>query len=266
MPYAKINDLEMYYEIHGDGPPLLLVAGLASDSQSWISILPALSAKNRVIVFDNRGVGRTMPQDAVTSISQMAEDCMGLARYLGLEKFDLLGHSMGGFIALELAARYPQQIDRLIIASAVAIDNPRNNWLFQDWAANREAGMDLARWFRNFFYWIFTPAFFTDPQAVENAVQFALEYPYPQNTQAFTNQVKALVSYDGEGKTDLVQAKTLVLAGSEDLLFSPKRCEEFSKTIQQAKFKAIDHAAHSIFIENPKDFVTTVQKFLHNSS
>ena len=100
MPMAKVNDLEIYYEIHGEGPPLLLVAGLASDSQSWQPVLDSLAADYQVIVFDNRGVGRTTPQEAGNSISRMADDCVGFARQLGIGKFHLLGHSMGGFIAL----------------------------------------------------------------------------------------------------------------------------------------------------------------------
>ena len=105
MPTVKVDDLDIYYETHGEGPPLLLVAGLASDSQSWQPVLDTLAADFKVIVFDNRGVGRTTPQEATTSITRMADDCVGLAQQLGIEKFHLLGHSMGGFIALETAIR-----------------------------------------------------------------------------------------------------------------------------------------------------------------
>jgi len=262
MPTVKVDDLEIYYETHGEGPPLLLVAGLASDSQSWQPVLDTLAADFKVIVFDNRGVGRTTPQEAATSITRMADDCVGLARQLGIEKFHLLGHSMGGFIALETAIRFPDRVDKLIVAAAAATDSARNHYLFADWAADRNAGMDPERWFCNFFYWIFTAGFFDDSKSVQAALRFALDYPYPQSPAAFDKQVRAMADFDCRKRFCSVHAKTLVLAGGEDLLFPPGVCRELARTIPQAEFSQIEGAAHSIFIEKPKDFTAAVLGFL----
>jgi len=262
MPTINVDNLEIYYEIHGEGPPLLLVAGLASDSQSWLSILEKLAASFKVIVFDNRGVGRTTPQGAATSIAQMADDCVGLARQLGVEKFHLLGHSMGGFIALETAIRFPEHVDKLIVAAAAATNSARNNLLFADWAADQNSGMDPERWFRNFFYWIFTAGFFDDAKSVQAALRFALDYPYPQSPAAFDKQVRAMAEFDRREKLCSVSAKTLVLAGSDDLLFPPEVCRSLANAIPQVEFYQIEQAAHSIFIEKPKEFTTAVLGFL----
>ena len=120
MSIVKINGIDLYYEIHGKGAPLLLIAGLASDSQSWLTVLNELSKHYQVIVFDNRGTGRTTPHEIKTSIELMSADCMDLIGALGIEKVNILGHSMGGFIALDCAIRYPQNISRMILAATSA--------------------------------------------------------------------------------------------------------------------------------------------------
>ena len=108
MPSTKVNSVDLYYEIHGIGPPLMLISGLASDSQSWQPVLERLSRHYSVIIFDNRGVGRTKPQDPGISIPRIADDCVALIEHLGLPSAALLGHSMGGFVALDCAIRYPE--------------------------------------------------------------------------------------------------------------------------------------------------------------
>ena len=120
MPNTKINGIDLYYEMNGKGIPLMLIAGLGSDSQSWQPIIEELSRHCLVIAPDNRGTGRTRPQNARISIQQIADDCMKLAKHLGLSAVNLLAHSMGGFIALDLAIRHPDSIDKLILAGSSA--------------------------------------------------------------------------------------------------------------------------------------------------
>ena len=92
MPKLTINDIELYYEVQGDGIPLLLIAGLASDSQSWQPIICELTSSCQVITVDNRGVGRTSPLDVETSVHMMATDCIALVKHLGLKSLNILGH------------------------------------------------------------------------------------------------------------------------------------------------------------------------------
>ena len=126
MAFLKIGDVHLYYEVHGNGDPLLLIAGLASDSQSWQPIIGELSRHYHVIVLDNRGVGRTSPSEVDTSITLMSDDCIALVNHLGLTSVSILGHSMGGFVAMDCAIRYPDHVDNLILASTVAFTSQRN--------------------------------------------------------------------------------------------------------------------------------------------
>ena len=95
-----------------------------------------------------------------------------------------------------MSLRYPDRINRMILAATSSSNSSRNNALFGDWATCLEKGTDPAIWFRNIFYWIFTARFFENEAALEEALRYALEYPYPQSAAAFGNQVKAVAGFD----------------------------------------------------------------------
>lgn len=262
MPLININGIDLYYEDHGEGMPLVLIAGLASDSQSWQPIIEELSLQYRVIVFDNRGVGRTKLLNSKISIQNIADDCMALIKYLDLHSVHLLGHSMGGFVALDCAIRYPQYISKLILASTSALNSDRNNALFTDWSSYREKGMNLELWFRNVFFWIFTKQFFDDKEVLNNALQFVMEYPYLQTEVAFRDQVNAIKEFNCSKSLAGIRSETLAVYGREDLLFPPIDSSNALQAIPNVRFSYIDHAAHSIHSEEAEKFVTIIQGFL----
>ena len=262
MSRLQLADVELYFEEHGAGRPLLLIAGLASDSQSWLPAVPALAARHRVIVVDNRGCGRTLPQDAPCSIARMADDCAALLGHLGLARVDVVGHSMGGFVAQSLAARYPEQVDQLVLAATAASNSPRNDLLFRAWAAAMAAGQDPAQWLLQLLLWILSPRFFADPAAVRAAIDYGLTYPYPQAATAFAAQVEALCSFDGTAALSRFPPRTLVLAGADDVLFPLTACRELQAAIPGAALAVIDGAAHSIALEQPAAFAAAVLGFV----
>jgi 3-oxoadipate enol-lactonase len=120
MPYVKVNDIQMYYEIHGDGEPLLLIVGLGTDISEWEGIIHWLAQTYKVLAFDNRGAGRTDKPDTPYSIEMMADDTAGLMQTLGNQQAHIFGISMGGRIALALALRYPTSVKKLVLVSTSA--------------------------------------------------------------------------------------------------------------------------------------------------
>ncbi len=262
MPNILVNGVDLYYEIHGEGAPLMLIAGLASDSQSWQPILNDLSRSYRVIFCDNRGSGRTEPQYIETSIQHIADDCIALVKYLGLSSVTLLGHSMGGFVALDCAIRYPDYVSSLILAGTSAYNSERNNALFLDWVSYLESGMDLEYWFRNLFYWIFSERFFKDEKALNDAVRLAVEYPYPQSIIAFKKQVNAIQEWSCLERLPGITSKTLIICGKEDLLFPPEESRKLFNSISGSIFSVIENAAHALHVENPKAFTHRILNFL----
>ena len=262
MSRLQLADVDLHFEEHGAGPPLLLIAGLASDSQSWLPALPALAARHRVILVDNRGCGRTAPQDAPNGIASMADDCAALLGHLGLARVDVVGHSMGGFVAQSLAARFPEQVDHLVLAATAARNSSRNDLLFRAWATAMASGQDPALWLLNLLLWILSPRFFADPAAVSAAIDYGLAYPYPQSTAAFTAQVEALGSFDGTSALPRLPPRTLVLAGADDLLFPMAACRELQAAIPGATMAVIEGTAHAIALEQPAAFAAAVLGFI----
>jgi len=96
MPVVRIGDIKMYYEVHGDGEPLVLIHGLGLDSSWWTNQIPVFSQKYRAIVFDNRGVGQTESPDSPYSTEMMADDTVALLKALSVTDAHILGFSMGG--------------------------------------------------------------------------------------------------------------------------------------------------------------------------
>jgi pimeloyl-ACP methyl ester carboxylesterase len=268
MPSLHLGDIDLYYETHGlaaapDGPtPLVLVAGLASDSQSWLTVLPALAERRPVVVFDNRGCGRTTPQGGANGIDRMAADCIALADHLRLGRFDLIGHSMGGYVALDCALAQPERVRRLVLANTAATSPARNDSLFADWAAGLTEGTDAARWFRTFFYWIFTPGFFQDPKAVADLLRLALDYPYPQSAAGFAGQTRALRGFDRRAALAGLRTETLVLASGSDLIFPPGDDAAGLAAIPGARVVVVPELAHALHVEAPGRFLDPVEAFL----
>ncbi len=260
MYYTK-DGVPLYYELLGSGPPLLLIAGLASDSRSWQPIMTALAERFTLIMPDNRGVGRS-GQECVTSIDLIADDCLTLVQHLGMENVNLLGHSMGGMVAMSYALRYPYAFNKLILVSTASKNSDRNNLLFRDWATSCAVGQDRAFWFRSLFYWIFTNHFFNDLPMVNEMVRWLVEDPWPQSPQAFHRQVEAIAAWDVTSELCRITTPTCVIAGDKDILFPSEDTALMVKLIPGAHLVEIEQAAHSIHTEQPDAFIQAVGNFL----
>src|SRR6202049_3493734 len=116
--YAKVNGLNLYYETHGTGRPLILLHGGLSSNEPFAPVLPLLAERHQVIAPDLQGHGRTADIDRPIDVRLMADDVAALIDHLGLEKPDLVGYSLGGGVALHTAAKYPAKVRRLIALSA----------------------------------------------------------------------------------------------------------------------------------------------------
>jgi len=257
-----LNESRLYFQEFGSSQPLILIAGLASDSQSWLPVIVKLSKYFRVIIFDNRGVGRSPQDNDGITIQQMTDDCVKLMEHLNLSSVYVLGHSMGGMIAMDLSIRYPELIDKLILEAITPKLNNRNKELFADWVSYLKSGMDKSLWYRNMFYWIFSPKFFEDTVILDQAVKMSINYPYPQSDKSFENQVNAASVFNCVSEIYKIQSPTLIMNGEQDLLFSSSDASELFKDIDHLQYVTIPNAAHSIHMDNPDGFTDAVVDFL----
>jgi len=258
----KPDDVALYYEVHGAGKPLLLIAGLGADSSSWGGVTGKLAADFKVITLDNRGSGRSEIPETGYAMSRMAGDAVRVLDLLKIEKANVLGHSLGGYIAQELAIRYPGRVDRLILANTAAVSSERNNALFRKFYDEFQAGADLGAWIREWICWLFSPKRLARKAFVDACVKSGMSYPYRQQADGFKGQIDAIAAFDSRGRLDKIEAPTLVLEGEEDILIPPGEAEMLAKGIPNSVFHCVKDVAHCMHIENRDLFVKLVRDFL----
>ena len=116
MPTISVNGIEFYYEIHGEGEPLILISGYTGDHTQWSHFIDPLSKKFKVLTFDNQGVGQTKDDGGPLSAQVMADNIVALADQLGLSSFHVAGQSMWGSIAQMIAIRHPGRVNKTILS------------------------------------------------------------------------------------------------------------------------------------------------------
>ena len=257
------NSLKLYFEDTGtDKPPLLLIAGLASDAISWTFQMEALAAEYRLITFDNRGVGRSPKPPGPYSIPEMAADVLKLLDHLEIQKVHILGHSMGGAIAQHLAITAPERVEKLILACTFSKLEGRSVPVVESWAGILRLGASPELVGQALFPWLYTEKFLSTPGTLEACQQALAQHPYPLEGDAITAQVAALRSFDSTAELSQIQAPCLVLAAAEDLLVSPKSAKALADAIAHAQFREVPNTAHSLMLETPDAFNETVLDYL----
>ena len=262
MPYLELGEVGLYYEVGGGGPALMLIAGLASDVSSWGGIWDLLAGSYRVVAMDHRGVGRTRLVGGRISVEAMADDALALADHLGLDEFAVVGHSMGGFVAMEMARRAGSPVRQLILEGTAASCPGRNDAIFAKWNADLQSGMSLAEWFEGLFGYLFSREFLADKAAVAAAAQLAARYPYPPEPAAFASQVRAITGFDITPALSKITAKTTVIHGGEDQLFSTAEAAALAAAIPGANFIELPEAAHAIHAEHPQVMIRCIREAL----
>ena len=262
MPTVPINGLDLHYQTAGAGSPLLLIAGFASDSESWAPVVPILSKHYRLIMPDNRAVGRTEPKDAEITLQHMCDDCIALMDALELERFAVLGHSMGGLVAMHIAARWPNRVERLVLAASAPLHSAHTASVVDTLVTLREAGTPDALWFKTLFHWLMAPQFFANPAMVDAAVTAARNYPHRQTTEAMRRQADAIARFETGIATPPIEIPTLAILGERDLLLPTKDATGALKAIGDIHIEELPDTAHSLHWDDPQAFCDKVIGFL----
>jgi pimeloyl-ACP methyl ester carboxylesterase len=258
MPDFDNNGASVHYELVGSGPPLLMIAGTASDGASWGPLTPLLADRFRLILIDNRGSGRTRCEGPIT-IPEIVGDCLALVDRLGIGQVGVVGHSLGGFLGLQLAAEHPTKVTRLV-TMASGVLTPKERALLRD-MARVNFTMPPDDWFRLFYQWLFSAPFFADEASVTAAAEASTAYPYRQSPGDFARQVAAIERTE---PTDLshVRCPVLALAGELDLLSPPNSVAALHRPIKDLIYAEIARAARSLHWEAPEAVAKEIVGFL----
>jgi 3-oxoadipate enol-lactonase len=262
MPRTRIDNIEMYYEVHGSGEPVVLIHGLSMDSSTWFNQVPVLSQKYQVIVFDNRGVGQTDAPNETYSTEMMADDTAALLKFLNVDNAHILGFSMGGMIAQTIALKYPELVKSLLLISTAARFPARAKHLVQIWLRMLNENVSLETRIREGFLWVYTNEFFEHDETVTASVNLALNHPYPLSTHGFAGQVAALIQHDTRSRISQISVPTLVLIGGDEILIPVECSEELAAKIPKAELVILERGGHNCWMEFPEPFNQAVIRFL----
>lgn len=262
MPTVTANGIDIYYRREGSGEPLLLIMGLGAHSGAWTLNIPGLAERYEVIAFDNRGAGRTSAPDEPYSIRGMAEDTAALMEAIGVERAHVVGASMGGMIAQELAINFPERVKRLVIACSRARAGELRKRVAVAQRALWEAGVprDAIRAIQQ--PWGSTSQVLQDEELPLAALALAEKDPYPIETHAYLRQLDATMEHDTLERLGRIQAPALVLVGGEDVLTPPYESAELASLIPGAQLRILPRGGHGFTAEYPQLFNRAVLSFL----
>lgn len=249
MPAVRVGEIGMHYVEAGVGTPLVLIMGLGGDHTAWGFQMGAFAERHRVIAFDNRGAGQTDAPDAPYTTRGMADDTAGLMDALGVDRAHVIGISMGGMIAQELALRYPERVSSLHLGCSLARPDAYLLALTASWREMR-AGLGREAMLRAIGLWLFAPTTYDErPELVETVLQNSLANPYPQSLTGFLRQSEAVAAHDTLDRLPAIRVPTLVSVGEDDILVPPRLSRELAARMPGALLRVVPGAGHAYFLE-----------------
>jgi len=257
MPTTSVNGVELYYETHGDGPPVLLIHGLGSSTRDWEPQVAALATRFRVITFDVRGHGRSEKPRQRYSVKLFADDTAALIRALDVGPVHVIGISMGGMIAFQLAVDAPELVRSLVIVnSGPAMPIKTLSQRLMIWTriaivrvqGMRKMGEVLAQ------------RLLPKPEHATIRAQFIARWA-ENDPVAYLSALKGLVNWSVMDALPRIERPVLVLTG--DLDYTPVAFKQaYTAMMKHAELVVIDDARHFAPIERPEPFNAALLAFL----
>ena len=260
MPIAEVNGQRIYYEVHGDGEPIVGVMGLGGDHTAWLLQVPAWSERHKVLVFDNRDIGQSSMSDGPYDVSDMAADVRWLVDELVFETFHLVGLSLGGAIAQELALAVPERVRTLTLAVTYGgtggYGAHRGHVL-----ANLARKLDREEFVDFVMLLVYSQRLFDVPEFAEAARRTMLDNPHPQPTDAWVRQLGASSRHEAMDRLGSLTMPVHVIGARRDVMVPPFRSEDLAAAIPGSKLTIID-AAHLVNVEAAQEFNGAVLDFI----
>ncbi|MGD2077478.1 MAG: alpha/beta fold hydrolase [Chloroflexota bacterium] len=266
MPFATVNNINLYYELHGSGDPLVLINGLGYDLWMWHKMVPGLAEHFQVVTFDNRGVGQSDKPAGPYTAQMLANDLARLLETLDIEQAAVMGHSMGGFVAQALVLSRPHLVSKLIL-SATNFGGPNHIPVTPEaLAILMDTQADPVERLRRGIVVSCAPGFAeARPEVIESWIAHRLETPLdPQGYQAQLAIGLALTTEEAsfESRLKNVQAPTLILFGEYDKVVPPGNAELLARDIKDSKTTILSGAGHFFPLEVPQAANEAIITFL----
>jgi 3-oxoadipate enol-lactonase len=256
---ATASEVRIAWERRGDGPPLLLIHGLGYARWGWESVVEPLAEDFSLLLFDNRGIGESDAPPGPYTVAELAGDTLGVLDAAGVERAHVLGTSLGGMVAQELALAAPERVDRLVLACTTpggpsAAPMPQRT--VQLFAEGPTLPPEVA--LRRFVENALAPG--ADPAIVDRILEHRLATAQPLT--AWQAQAAAGMTFDAADRIATIEAPTLVLHGTDDFVVDPANADLLLSRIPGARLELFPGTGHLFFWEQPERFVRAVKEFL----
>lgn len=262
MPNLTSNGMTLHYADRGEGAPVLFLNGLAGDHLYWMGQIRVFAKRFRCLALDNRDAGQSTYAASSYTMRDLAEDTAGLLRGLNLPPTHVVGLSLGGMIAQELALQYPYLVRSLFLVGTVG----RCDAWFADtltaYGHIRRQVADTSAFFQVLLPWLVSHQFYRDGEKVEWLRAILKQNPYPQKIEGFFRQFEAIRGFDALDRLPALKCPVLVAAGEHDRIAPPRYAQQISGKLPQARLEILPDIGHAPPIEDPRNFNRLLEEFL----
>ncbi len=262
MPKIELGGRTFYYEpIGDDGPPLVFLSGLGGDHRAFSRPQRHFAARYRTFAFDARDSGQSDRAPEGYTTADLAADVALWLEAIHIGPAHVVGQSLGGLVAQELAITRPELVKSLVLASTHAGAAPWRQAVVESWIVIRDR-LDAASFTRAVLPWLVAPPYYDREGGVQGLIQYAERNPWPQDAAAFTRLARAAMTHQARDRLHQIAAPCLVLVGELDLVNPPRISEELARLIPGSKMIVIPGAGHMPHIEDQARFRGAIEAFL----
>lgn len=268
MAGARVNNININYRVQGHGTPLVLIMGLGGECGDWVLQTGVFKKYFRVVTFDNRGVGKTDKPNQPYSIKTMADDVIGLMDTLDIECSNVLGVSLGGMIAQEIAINYPERVNKLILVCTTPGRDEKGGHspellkamaLKEDFSDEDIKGVDIGKVMS-----ALSALSYGSSMLKMVAVPFCRVRMKLFGIEGLRGQFEAAMKHSTLSRLDMIKAPTLVMAGEKDRIVPPRFAEAMARKIPDARLVIIKDGSHTLMAEKRNRFNSEVLGFLQD--
>jgi len=265
MAFVENGGARIYWDVEGDGAPVLLIMGLGCTAHLWFRIRPVLAQQYRTIAFDNRGVGRSDMPPGPYSLDTMSSDAAAVLDAAGVQSANVFGVSMGGMIAQEFALNYPTRVRSLILgcttfggSNAVVAEKDARDLIM---GRSNLAGEEACQASVPFIYDPSTPR-----ERVEEDMVVRRRAGFAQ-PRGYMAQLQGIVAWQCCDRLSQIHVPTLIIHGESDRLIPPQNSDLIAARITGSQLLKIPHASHMFFTDQPEIAQRAISDFLaaHNA-